>query len=48
MIVGCYGAGLHAPQVDLINRLRPQLVVLAFDNDDAGERAGARGYPLHA
>lgn len=48
MIVGCYGAGLHAPQVDLINQLRPQLVVLAFDNDDAGERAGARDYPLDA
>lgn len=47
LIVGCYGAGLHAPQVALINRLDPQLVVLAFDNDEAGSRAGERDYGLH-
>lgn len=48
IVVGCYGAGLHAPQVELINRLHPQLVVLAFDNDEAGARAGQRDYALQA
>lgn len=36
---GCYGAGLHAPQVELIARLRPKLVLTGFDMDDAGARA---------
>lgn len=48
LIVGCYGAGLHAPQVTLINQLRPQMVVLAFDNDEAGRRAAEREYDLDA
>lgn len=36
---GCYGAGVHAPQLELLNRLAPKLVLLAFDADDAGHRA---------
>lgn len=42
--VGCptyatYGSGVHAPQVELIARMRPRLILLGFDNDDAGARA---------
>ena len=48
LVVGCYGAGLHAPQVELINKLGPRQVVLAFDNDEAGARAAAKDYDLHA
>ena len=38
-VLGCYGAGLHHPQAEILRRLSPQLVVLAFDNDDAGRGA---------
>lgn len=48
MVVGSYGAGLHLPQVELINSIGPSKVLLGFDDDDAGERAKARQYPLHA
>lgn len=34
-----YGSGLHYPQLELIARIAPKLVVLAFDDDDAGRRA---------
>jgi hypothetical protein len=34
-----YGSGLHFPQMELIARVAPKLVVLAFDDDDAGRRA---------
>lgn len=34
-----YGSGLHAPQVELIKRKKPELVVLGFDDDEAGRRA---------
>lgn len=44
--VGCYGSGLHAPQIELIRRMAPTRVVLAFDNDDAGRRAASRRYEL--
>lgn len=37
----CYGSGLHQPQVDLVMRRAPKLVLIATDADDAG-RAGAR------
>jgi len=37
--LGCYGAGTHAPQRELIARLNPKFVVLAFDNDEAGDNA---------
>lgn len=44
--VGCtslaaYGSGLHAPQVELVLRMTPRLVLLGQDVDEAGER-GAR------
>ena len=48
MVVGCYGAGLHLPQVHLINSISPDLVMLGFDSDDAGRRALGRSYPLDA
>lgn len=47
-VVGCYGAGLHVPQVELINALAPEVVLFGFDNDDAGRTAASREYPLEA
>lgn len=44
--VASYGAGLHRPQVDLVNALGPAAVLLGFDNDPAGDRAGGRDYGL--
>lgn len=41
-ILGCFGAGLHAPQVALLHQLAPRLVVLGFDDDDAGRAAMLR------
>lgn len=35
----CYGAGLHAPQRELVMRMNPDLVLLGFDMDEAGQRA---------
>lgn len=37
--LACYGAGLHAPQVELVVSMRPRLVLLGFDMDDAGAKA---------
>lgn len=31
-----YGSGLHMPQVELIERMGPELILLGQDNDDAG------------
>lgn len=45
-VVASYGAGLHQPQVALINMLDPQQVTLGFDDDKAGERAKNRPYGL--
>lgn len=44
--VGCptfatFGSGVHAPQVDLIARMTPRLILLGQDNDAAGH-AGAQ------
>lgn len=39
---GCYGAGLHAPQRELVLRASPRVVIAAFDNDTAGDTAAAR------
>lgn len=36
---GCFGAGLHAPQVEILKRLGPRTIISAFDADEAGERA---------
>ena len=41
-VLGCYGAGLHAPQVQLIRDLSPQLVIAAYDDDNAGHAAMQR------
>jgi DNA primase len=34
-----YGSGVHLPQYELLARYNPQVVLLGFDMDDAGERA---------
>lgn len=39
-----YGSGVHAPQVDLIVAQRPRLILLGFDDDEAGERATVQAY----
>lgn len=39
---GCYGAGVHAPQRELIARMNPKVIVFGFDNDEAGRKAEAR------
>jgi len=41
-VLGCFGSGLHAPQVELIQDLLPKVVVTAFDNDKAGWNAADR------
>lgn len=38
---GCYGAGIHFPQVELLLQTNPKLVLCGFDMDEAGERATA-------
>lgn len=47
--VGCpafavYGAGVHLPQIELIARMQPKLILLGFDMDDAGEQAVTRSF----
>ena len=39
-----YGSGVHAPQVELIVAQQPRLILLGFDEDDAGERATDQAY----
>lgn len=34
---GVYGSGLHKPQIELVMRLNPKLVLVAFDADEAGQ-----------
>lgn len=34
-----YGAGIHAPQVEIVARMNPSVILAAFDDDDAGLRA---------
>jgi hypothetical protein len=40
-VLGCYGSGVHAPQIDLLRDAAPRLIVTAFDADNAGYRASA-------
>ena len=40
LVLGTYGSGLHAPQVEALTRLQPQAVVLGFDRDEAGRPTG--------
>jgi len=48
LVVGCYGAGLHLPQVRHIEALSPERVILGFDNDSAGRRATSQSAQLLA
>jgi|GEM_PF-1808645 len=41
-VLGCYGAGVHSPQAQLLTDLAPRLIVTAFDNDTAGDSAAGR------
>lgn len=41
-VLGCFGAGVHAPQVSILADLSPRLIVAAFDNDSAGQGASER------
>lgn len=41
-VLGVYGAGLHLPQLTVLKRLRPRMVVACFDADTAGWKAAAR------
>lgn len=36
--IATYGAGVHAPQFELLRRMTPKVVAVGFDNDDAGEK----------
>lgn len=38
-VLGCYGSGVHAPQVELLRDAVPRLIVAAFDADSAGYNA---------
>lgn len=38
MAVSVYGSAIHLPQIDLIARHTPKLILLGFDMDDAGEK----------
>lgn len=40
--LGTFGAGMHFPQVEMLVRRAPSLVLLGFDMDEAGERAAER------
>ncbi len=42
--VAVYGSGLHMPQVELMVRYNPRVILLGFDMDDAGEKAVTRGF----
>jgi len=47
-VLGCFGSGLHAPQVQLLADLSPKIVVSAFDDDSAGQGATERAqFQLH-
>jgi hypothetical protein len=36
---GCYGSGIHLPQIETLAAKHPAVVLLGFDMDEAGERA---------
>ena len=40
--LGCYGAGTHYPQRQMIIDCNPKVIVCAFDDDDAGRNAVIR------
>ncbi len=39
VVKGCYGAGVHLPQVQIVAAIAPHVVVAAFDDDEAGRAA---------
>ena len=41
-VLGCFGAGVHAPQARIIGDLAPFVIITAFDDDDAGRSAMQR------
>lgn len=41
-VLGCYGAGVHYPQLQLVFDCGPHVIVAAFDDDDAGRNATQR------
>jgi Toprim-like len=41
-ILGCFGSGVHVPQIDLLRDTAPRLIVAAFDADKAGYSASKR------
>lgn len=43
-VLGCYGAGLHWPQAQLIAEWSPDVVISAFDDDMAGHLADERAH----
>jgi DNA primase len=48
LVVGTYGAGVNAPQAELIRNLSPVRVIMAYDNDEAGVKASRRNYDFGA
>lgn len=40
--LGCYGSGLHAPQLEMVLRSPAKMILLGFDEDPAGELATQR------
>ena len=44
LVVGTYGAGVNAPQAELVRNLSPVRVIMAYDNDEAGRNAAHRHY----
>lgn len=42
--LGVYGSGLHIPQIGLLVRYNPKLILLGFDMDEAGEKAVTRAF----
>ena len=47
-VLGCYGAGLHFMQVQILAKLKPTMLVAAFDPDEAGKKASLRAQEIAA
>jgi len=41
-VVGCFGSGIHFPQIELVARMAPEVIVAAFNDDRAGLSAIVR------
>ena len=39
-----YGAGIHMPQIELLVRYNPKVILIGFDMDEAGESAASRAF----